>query len=139
AALLEAAVAEQGAGEVADADQRHRPFAVHAERPADGGDQFVRGVADAGVAEVAERGEVLAHLRVGDAERLAELAAGDLGDAVPQQSFEAAQVQAEPAPAGPRQPQFAAGAGLTTLAPGGIAFFAHAPAAERKMRNLSAV
>src|SRR5262249_10141497 len=79
AALLEAAIAKQGPGEVADADQRHRPFAVHAERPADGGDQFVGGIADAGMAEVAKRRQVLAHLRVGDAERLTELAAGDLG------------------------------------------------------------
>src|SRR5205807_7498252 len=76
--------------------------------------------------------QVLAHQRVGTAARLAELAAGNLRCAFPQQSFEAAQVQAEPPHTGPRQPQFAAGAGLATLAPGGIAFFAHAPSTERK-------
>ena len=66
-------------------------------------DQLLGRVADAGVAQVAQVGQVLAHLGVGDAERLAELAAGDGAASLACEAFQAAQVQAEPADAGPRQ------------------------------------
>src|SRR5258708_4383012 len=74
---LKAAVAQQGAGEIADADEHGGPGAVDAEAVAKGGDQVGDEVADAGLAEVAEVGEILADLGIVDAESLADLAAGD--------------------------------------------------------------
>src|SRR5262249_38718784 len=103
AALREAAVAQQRAGQIADADDGHRPFTVDAEGAADGGDQLLRRVADAGVTEVAEVGQVFAHLRGRGAQPGPELAAGSLGQAFTLAFFQTPQVQTQPANAGPRE------------------------------------
>src|SRR5438045_1154998 len=95
AALLEAAIAQQRSPQVADADQRRPPGPVHAQQMANGPDQLFRHVTDAGTAKAAETGQILAHLGVSDAERLAELAARHLADLVAQQCFEMTQIQAE--------------------------------------------
>ena len=56
-----------------------RPVAVDPQDVPQGGDQLLDPVADAGIAELAEEGEVLADLGVVDRQGRAELAAGDRG------------------------------------------------------------
>ena len=59
-------------------------------------DQLLAAVADARVAEMAEAGEVLADLGVGEAQQPAELAGADRRLAVPHQVLQLAQVEAQP-------------------------------------------
>ena len=47
--------------------------------------------------------QILAHLRIGDAERFAQLAAGHLEDALSEEALQAAQIEAEPADTGARR------------------------------------
>src|SRR5262249_35495630 len=112
--------------QVADADDRHRPLAVDAQLAAQGCDDFLRGVADAGVAEVAEVGEVLADLGVGDAEGLAELAAGDGPHPRAVEPFEGPQVKAQARDRGRGEARRAA---VDAPGFGGGIRFAHAPLA----------
>ncbi len=77
ALLLKPAIAEEGAGQVADADDDSIPVSIDAEALPQGGDELRGWVADAGLAEVAEIGKILANLGVGDAESFAELSAGN--------------------------------------------------------------
>lgn len=90
-------VPQEGAAHIADADHRDGPLAIGAEDAADFSDEFVAAVADAGVAEVAEIGEVLADLGVGEAEERGELAGAHGSAAGADQVLEFAQVEAEPA------------------------------------------
>src|SRR5262249_6712162 len=90
APLGESLVTKQSAGQIADADDRDAPNAVNAEGAADSGDQFGSGVANARLAKIAEEGEILADLDIGDAKGLAKLVAGDFGDALALEALEAA-------------------------------------------------
>src|SRR5262249_62391153 len=64
ALLGKAAVTKQGPSKVADADDHGRPGAIDAKLVAQGGDQVRGGVADAGLAQVAQASEVFSNLRV---------------------------------------------------------------------------
>src|SRR5262249_31656289 len=86
----------------------YRPLAVHPQRPADGRDQFLRRVADAGLSQVAQVGQVLAHLGVGHAEGFAQLAARNRARAGAEMLLQPPQVQPQPPHAGTRQAPFAA-------------------------------
>src|SRR5207302_105276 len=97
---VEAAVGAEGAAEVAGADEQDVPHLVRAEDAFDLEDEVVHAVADAGVAELAEVGEVLADLGIGEAEALAELAAGDRAAVLALERLELPQVEAEPADGG---------------------------------------
>src|SRR5207302_11031396 len=89
-----------------DADDDRRPRAIDAEALAEGGDDFLSGIADAGLAKIAKIGEVFADLGVGDAERLAQLAAGGGLRAFAEKALQVAEVTAEAMNAGSRQPRF---------------------------------
>ena len=67
---VEALVGHQCAAEVAGADEEDVPDFVGAEDLFDLGDEVVDAVADAGVAELAEVGEVFADLGVGEVEAI---------------------------------------------------------------------
>ena len=91
----EAAVGDEGAAEVTGADEEDVPDFVGAEDFAELGDEFFDAVADAGVAELAEVGEVFADLGVGVAEGVAELFGGDGGFVGFLQGFELSEVEAQ--------------------------------------------
>lgn len=81
----EALVTQQGPAHVADADQRDDPLSVGAQDAANLSDQLAASVANAWMPEMAEIGEVLADLGVGEAQHLTELTGTDRGTAVPGQ------------------------------------------------------
>ncbi len=122
---LKAAVAQQGAGEIADADEHGRPGAVDAEAVAEGGDEVGDEVADSRLTEVAKVGEILADLGIVDAEGLADLAAGDLLRPFLVNAFEVAEVETEAVDAGTREPVFAADVCGIRLAHGPSTSVAH--------------
>jgi hypothetical protein len=92
---------EQRTGEVADTDKRDPPFAVDSQSAADGSCQLRRLVTDARLPQIAKVGEILANLCVRYAERLSEEPAGNLGGAIAEKGFEAAQIEAQSTDAGP--------------------------------------
>src|SRR5262249_23994945 len=96
----EAGVAGEGTADVADADEERVGDAIGAEDLAESCDERGDLVADAGAAELAEVGEVLADLCVGEAEGACEGAGGDGGDGLGVEGFELAQVEAESADSG---------------------------------------
>ena len=69
ALVIESLVAQQGSAQVAGADHGHRPIAIGAQDFANGVDQVVAAIANAGMAEVPEIGQVLANLGVAEAEQ----------------------------------------------------------------------
>ena len=91
---VEALVGHEGAAEVAGADEQDVPDLVGAEDALDLGDEVVDAVADAGVAELAEVGEVLADLGIGEVEGFAELLGGDGSAVLALEGFELAEVEA---------------------------------------------
>jgi hypothetical protein len=97
ALVLEAAIAKEGAAEVAESDHGERPGLVGAEDAFDGVDQLVTAIADAGVAELAEVGQVFADLSVCKAKELAELRGAGGFVAVADQVLQLAEVEAEAA------------------------------------------
>src|SRR5262249_630278 len=108
AALHEAMITEQGAGEIANAHQRDGPLTVDSQGTPNGADQLRGGIANARLSQVAKIGEVLSHLSVGDAERVAEHAARHPRGAIPQQALKPPQVQAQTTDAGTRRARVAA-------------------------------
>ena len=75
--VAEPPVFEQGPAEVAQANQGQRPVAVDPQDAPERGAQLLDPVADPGIAELAEEGEILADLGVIDRQGGAELAARD--------------------------------------------------------------
>ena len=73
------------------------PGAVDAEFLAEGVDEFLGGIADAGMSEVAEVGEVFADLGVGEVEGFAELFGGDGAAVFALEGFGLAEVEGEAA------------------------------------------
>ena len=106
--FLEATVAQQGSGQVADSDHDHRPLPVNAEPIAKGGHQFLGRIADARLAKVAQTGQVLAHLGVGDAQGDAQLTAGNGLHSLAVEPFQMAKIKAETPDAGSGQARLAA-------------------------------
>jgi hypothetical protein len=98
----EAAVGDEGAAEVTGADEEDVPDFVGAEDFAELGDELIDAVADAGVAELAEVGEVFADLGVGVAKGVAELFGRDGVFVGFMEGFELAQVETEAVDGGSR-------------------------------------
>ena len=98
----EAAVGDECAAEVTGADEEDVPDLVGAEDFAELCDEFIDAVADAGVAELTEVGEVFADLSVGVSEGVAELFGGDGVFVGFLEGFELAQVEAEAVDGGSR-------------------------------------
>ena len=92
----ETAIPEQGPAQVAEAHQGQRPVAVDPQDLPQGRGQLVDPIADAGMAELAEEREVLAHLGILDRQRLPELAARDGRLALALKRLELAEVEAHP-------------------------------------------
>ena len=69
---------------------------IGAQDAANGDDQFVATIADARIAEMAEIGQILANLGVGEAEQVAELAGAGGFVAVANQMLQFAQIKAQP-------------------------------------------
>src|SRR5262249_20634397 len=103
--LLETAIAEQGTGQIPDADEDRFPFPVDAKSMANGGRQFRGRITDARLAQVPEVGQVFADLSVAHSHTLTKLAAGNFGKAVALQRFQAPQIQTEPPGTGSGQPR----------------------------------
>ena len=97
ALVAETLVAQQCAAQIARADHGHRPVAVGAQDLANGLDQVVAAIADARMAEMAEVGQVFAHLGIAKAQQSAELAGAGALVPVAHQVLQLAQVQAQPA------------------------------------------
>ena len=91
----EAAVSQQGSAEVSEADHGDRPALAGPQDVLDPGNQLAAAVADAGIAELAEVGQVLAHLGVRKLKQLAELRGAGGFVPVPHQALQLSQVQAQ--------------------------------------------
>lgn len=91
----EAPVRHERAADVAGAHDAGVPLTVLAEDQAQPLDELRDRIADARATELAEEGEVLAHLGVGDAEGMAKLLRGDRALAVVGSRAELAQVEAQ--------------------------------------------
>lgn len=74
---MEASVGHEGAAEIAGTDEDDIPGFVGAEDMSDLADQLLDAVADAGMAELSEIGEILADLGIGEAEAFAQLLGRD--------------------------------------------------------------
>jgi hypothetical protein len=77
ASAAEPAILQQGAAEVSHADHRRRPRAVDAEDAAESVEKLVDVIADAGMAELTEKRQILADLGIVDRQGGTEAAAGD--------------------------------------------------------------
>ena len=92
----EAAISQQGSTQVSQTDQGQRPVVVDPEDMPQGVDQLLDAIADARMAELAEKREILADLRILDREGLAELAARDGLEALALIGLELPQVETHP-------------------------------------------
>ncbi len=94
--LPEAAIAEQGPTQVTDADHGDRPGSIGAQNMTDRGNQLLASVSDAGIAKVAEVGQIFADLGIGQTEQVAQVAGTGGLMAVSHQMLQFPQIQAEP-------------------------------------------
>ena len=109
ALLLEAAIAQQGAGQVADPDHGHQPLPVDAQPVTQSGRQVQGGITNPGLTKITQVGQVLANLVAANPQRLAEPAAGNRLNSLAVKQLKMAQIQAETPDTGTRQTRLAAG------------------------------
>ena len=92
----ESRIGQQRAADVAGPDQHDLPRVFESHRAAQAHEQVTHAVADPGLATGPDAAKILAHLRVGHAGRLAELAAADAFRAILDQArLQRPQVQAQ--------------------------------------------
>src|SRR5688572_16558974 len=95
--LLESTILRERTPDLARADDDHAPLAAESEDVAQAGGELGNGVAEASLAERAEEGEVLPHLRRRGASTCGELIAGDGRQAALLEILEEAEVERESA------------------------------------------
>ena len=93
----ESAISKQRPPQISQPDQGERPLVVDPKNMSERADQLFDRIPDTRVAELTEKSEILADLRVLDRKGLAKLTAGNRLVALPLVGFELPQIQTDPA------------------------------------------